>query len=52
MAGTQTALPSPSDQYETYFIRELIADVDSRFRTIADRGGAALQAFRWEAMEP
>ena len=41
----------PSDQYETYFMRELIADVDSRFRTIADRAGAALQAFRWGAME-
>jgi putative tributyrin esterase len=29
----------PSDQYETYFVRELISDVDSRFRTIADRQG-------------
>jgi putative tributyrin esterase len=29
----------PSDQYETYFVRELITDVDSRFRTVADRGG-------------
>jgi putative tributyrin esterase len=32
----------PSDQYETYFVRELIADVDSRFRTIADRGGRSV----------
>ncbi len=29
----------PSDQYETYVIRELIADVDTRFRTIGDRRG-------------
>jgi len=29
----------PSDQYEAYFLRELIPDVDSRFRTIADRRG-------------
>jgi putative tributyrin esterase len=29
----------PSDQYESYVVRELIADVDSRFRTIAERKG-------------
>jgi len=27
----------PGDKYESYFIRELISDVDSRFRTIKDR---------------
>lgn len=32
----------PSDQYESYVIRELIADVDSRFRTIADRRGRGI----------
>lgn len=32
----------PSDQYESYVMRELIADVDSRFRTIADRRGRAI----------
>lgn len=32
----------PSDQYEAYFMRELIADVDSRFRTIADRRGRSI----------
>lgn len=32
----------PSDQYESYVIRELIADVDSRFRTIADRRGRSI----------
>ncbi|MFN2512568.1 MAG: alpha/beta hydrolase [Pyrinomonadaceae bacterium] len=31
-----------SDQYETYVVRELIADVDSRFRTIADRRGRSI----------
>lgn len=31
-----------SDQYETYIIRELIADVDSRYRTIADRRGRSV----------
>ena len=31
-----------SDQYETYFIRELIADVDGRFRTIPDRRGRSV----------
>ena len=31
-----------SDQYESYVIRELIADVDSRFRTIADRKGRSI----------
>lgn len=29
----------PSDKYETYILKELIADVDSRYRTIADRRG-------------
>lgn len=33
---------APADQYETYVIRELIADVDSRFRTIADRRGRSI----------
>ena len=32
----------PSDQYETYFARELITDVDSRYRTIADRRGRSV----------
>lgn len=32
----------PSDQYETYLMRELIADVDSRFRTIGDRRGRSI----------
>jgi S-formylglutathione hydrolase FrmB len=27
----------PGDKYESYFIRELISDVDARFRTIKDR---------------
>lgn len=31
-----------SDQYETYVLRELIADVDTRFRTIADRTGRSI----------
>jgi putative tributyrin esterase len=31
-----------SDQYESYLTRELIADVDSRFRTIADRRGRSI----------
>ena len=29
----------PSDQNETYITRELIPDVDKRFRTVADRSG-------------
>jgi putative tributyrin esterase len=29
----------PSDQYESYLVKELIPDVDSRFRTIPDRNG-------------
>jgi len=32
----------PSDQFEAYVMRELIADVDSRFRTIADRRGRGI----------
>lgn len=28
---------APADKYESYFIRELISDVDARFRTIKDR---------------
>jgi S-formylglutathione hydrolase FrmB len=31
-----------SDQYETYFLYELITDVDSRYRTIPDRRGRAV----------
>ncbi|MDQ6654062.1 MAG: esterase family protein [Acidobacteriota bacterium] len=31
-----------SDQYETYFLYELISDVDSRYRTIQDRRGRAV----------
>lgn len=31
-----------SDKYESYLIRELIADVDSRFRTIKDRRGRGI----------
>ena len=27
----------PADKYESYFIRELVSDVDARFRTIKDR---------------
>jgi len=27
----------PTDKYESYFVRELISDVDARFRTIKDR---------------
>ncbi len=27
----------PNDKYESYFVRELISDVDKRFRTIKDR---------------
>ncbi len=32
----------PADKYETYIIRELIPDVDSRFRTIQDRRARAV----------
>ena len=32
----------PADQYESYLIRELIADVDNRFRTIPDRRGRSI----------
>jgi S-formylglutathione hydrolase FrmB len=32
----------PSDQYEAYVMRELISDVDSRFRTIPDRRGRSI----------
>lgn len=32
----------PSDHYESYVVSELIADVDSRFRTIADRRGRSI----------
>jgi S-formylglutathione hydrolase FrmB len=31
-----------TDKYETYFMRELIPDVESRFRTITDRSGRAI----------
>jgi S-formylglutathione hydrolase FrmB len=31
-----------SDQYETYILKELIPDVDSRYRTIADRRGRGI----------
>src|SRR5690349_18218832 len=32
----------PTDKYESYIIRELIPDVDMRFRTINDRRGRAI----------
>jgi putative tributyrin esterase len=32
----------PSDLYEAYVIQELIADIDRRFRTIADRRGRSI----------
>lgn len=32
----------PSDQYEAYVMRELVPDVDNRFRTIADRPGRSI----------
>jgi putative tributyrin esterase len=32
----------PSDQYEAYVMRELVPDVDNRFRTIADRRGRSI----------
>ena len=32
----------PSDLYEAYVISELVADVDGRFRTIADRRGRSI----------
>lgn len=32
----------PADQYETYVVRELISDVDTRFRTIPDRRGRSI----------
>lgn len=35
----------PSDQYETYFTKELIPDVDTRFRTIRNRGGRAVAGY-------
>jgi S-formylglutathione hydrolase FrmB len=31
-----------ADKYETYLLKELIADVDSRYRTIADRRGRGI----------
>ena len=32
----------PSDKYESYFVRELMPDVERRFRTIEARGGRAV----------
>lgn len=32
----------PSDQYESFIIRELISEVDSRFRTVGDRRGRSV----------
>jgi S-formylglutathione hydrolase FrmB len=34
-----------TDKYETYILQELIPDVDSRFRTIADRQGRGIGGF-------
>ena len=33
---------SPAEKYETYIIKELIPDVDTRFRTLAKREGRAI----------
>lgn len=30
------------DKYESYFVRELLPEIDSRYRTISDRGGRAI----------
>ena len=35
----------PSDQNETYITRELIPDVDKRFRTVTDRSGRAVAGY-------
>lgn len=35
----------PSDKYETYFLQEIIADVDSRYRTIAERRGRSVAGY-------
>ena len=35
----------PTDQYEDYVLRELIPDVDARFRTIRDRNGRGIAGF-------
>ena len=36
---------NPADKYETYFLQELIPEVDARFRTIRNRGGRAVAGF-------
>jgi S-formylglutathione hydrolase FrmB len=44
----------PADKYESYFIRELISDVDARFRTIKDqraRGVAGLSMGGYGALK-
>ena len=33
---------APKEQYESYIVKELIPDVDRRFRTISDRSGRAI----------
>ena len=33
---------APKEQYESYIVKELIPDVDRRFRTITDRSGRAI----------
>jgi len=33
---------APKEQYESYILKELIPDVDRRFRTISDRSGRAI----------
>jgi S-formylglutathione hydrolase FrmB len=33
---------APKEQYESYIVKELIPDVDRRFRTIGDRSGRAI----------
>ena len=33
---------APREQYESYIVKELIPDVDRRFRTISDRSGRAI----------
>lgn len=35
----------PADKYETYIPRELIAEVDRRFRTVPDRNGRAIAGY-------
>lgn len=36
------SVSAPNDRYETYIIRELIPEIDSKFRTIAERRGRVI----------